>query len=73
MVSCLEADAVPKTVTSGTVRHSWVAAIPTPPAEEHTSSAAGNEKGNNKVLRAQRGPSLKTHWDGAIKQKIMMY
>lgn len=33
MVSCLLADAVPNTVTSFTVWHSWVAAIPTPPGE----------------------------------------
>jgi len=31
IVSCLVADAVPNTVTSDTVRHSWVTATPTPP------------------------------------------
>lgn len=34
MTSCLLAEAVPNTVTSLTVLHNWVAAMPTPPREE---------------------------------------
>lgn len=45
MVSCLEADAVPKTVTSCTVWHSWEAAMPTPPVDVQSSGTKRNQDG----------------------------
>ena len=36
--SCLAAEAVPKTTSSSTVRHSWSTAVPTPPAAICTST-----------------------------------
>ena len=67
MVSCLLADAVPNTVTSFTVWHNCVAAMPTPPARNEEKEGDENQSpaprcvcvlcANNRE-KAKRLPSL---------------